>query len=177
MRWLRLLLMCACVAAGHPASADAPAPRKDASRPELAARRTGRMPARFDVTPADAAKPPAHIVVTIPRERLRLVMAGASADVPVEGPVGDVVVTPPPDRLRHYAAAAALTLAVLSLPLLAGRIRRGRALALAVLALLVGVAFVRADIAAPPGGPQTVEVIVVPGNGPVQVQLAYPPRR
>ena len=104
-------------------------------------------------------------------------MAGTTAGSLGDPAVADIVVTDRPDTTRQYVAAAVLTLAVLSLPLLAGRLRRGRALVVALMVLLAGVALVRADIAAPSGGPQTVEVVIVPGNGPVQVQLSYPQAR
>lgn len=107
-------------------------------------------------------------------------MAGTVVEGPFEPP-RDEVAEDASSRVRQIVAAAALTLAVLSLPLLAGRLRRGRVVVVALLVVLTGAAFVYADIVAPrqaPGGrlPQTVEVIVVPGSGPVKVRLVYPQR-
>jgi len=135
------------------------------------------MPARISVTPNGAATVPTHVIVTIPREALNSVLSGprAGAEVlPLEPPNDG----PPANRMRHIAAGVLLALAVLSLPLIAGR-RRGGMAAAVLVALAAGAALVRADIAAPrlKGPlPQTVEVVIVPGSGPIQVQLSYPPR-
>ncbi len=107
-------------------------------------------------------------------------MAGATSEGPIDPPQ-DELAGDASTRVRQIVAAAALTLAVLSLPLLAGRLRRGRVVVVALLVVLTGAVFVYADIVAPrrtPGDrlPQTVEVIVVPGSGPVKVRLAYPQR-
>lgn len=147
------------------------------------------MPARIDVAPAGAAHSPTHVVLTISRDALRQVMAGPGA----AGQVGFVDEEPPDgssDRLRHGVAAVALALAILSVPFLVGGRRRRAAAAAGVLAVLAGVTLVRADIAAPrprpnknvvpvpspPGGPQTVEVVIVGGKSPVHVQLTYASR-
>ncbi len=84
-------------------------------------------------------------------------------------------------------AAGLLALAVLTVPFLLRGRRRGRAAAAVGLAVLAGVTLIAADIAAPrpqpgaapvrpPGGAQTVEVVIVPGKGPVQVQVQYAAR-
>ena len=146
------------------------------------------MPARIAVAPPAAAPAPNHVVITIPRDVLRQVMEAPRAGGVIP-PSGEREPSVPADRFRHLAAAALLALAVLSLPLVAGLRRRGRAAALVVVSALAGAALVRADIAAPrpgpatpapaltqPGGAQTVEVIIVAGKGPVQVQLMHLPR-
>jgi hypothetical protein len=194
MRLLPVALLLLCVSAPVPVLADALAPpRPRGTNPSQLEpeppRRTGRVPARIAVAPPAAAPAPPHVIITIPRDVLRDVMATPRAGAGIapfddDGAGGS-------DRLRHLVAAGLLTLAVLSLPLLLGMRRRGRAAALVVVAVLAGVALVRADIAAPgprpsrplpaptpaqTAGPQTVEVIIVSGKGPVQVQLMYPPR-
>jgi hypothetical protein len=147
------------------------------------------MPARIDVSPVGAAAAPTHLVITIPRDALRGVLSTAGSNGPLT-PLADSRGDRPADRLRHVMAAGLLALALLTVPLvLLGR-RRGRAAAAVSLALLGGVTLIAADIAAPrprpdprgavpvrpPGGAQTVEVVIVPGTGPVQVQLTYAPR-
>lgn len=190
MRVLTLVLLL-CQLSPIPVRADALAPPRpgQGTNSDVAPRRTGRMPARIDVSPVGAAAAPTHLVITIPRDALRAVMAtpgSAGQGVPFDDsqPVG------PSDRLRHVMAAGFLALAVLAVPLvLLGR-RRGRAAAAMALAVLAGVTLIAADIAAPrpqqerrsvppvrpPGGAQTVEVVIVPGAGPVQVQLTYAAR-
>jgi hypothetical protein len=194
MRLHAVVLFLLCVSAPTPVSADALAPtRPRGATPSPAdndpPRRTGRVPARIAVAPPAAAPAPNHVVITIPRDVLRQVMEAPRAGaVVVPGGEYDEP-TVPADRFRHLAAAGLLALAVLSLPLVVGLKRRGRAAALVVVAALAGAALVRADIAAPrprpatpapaptqPGGAQTVEVIIVAGKGPVQVQLMHLPR-
>jgi hypothetical protein len=141
-----------------------------------ATRRTGRLPARMTVTPAGAATAPTHVIVTIPREALNGVLSGPRSGaqvLPIEQPGDDA----PSDRLRHIGAGVLLALAVLSLPLILGK-RRGGIAAASIVAAIAGATLVRADIAAPRNGPvpQTVEVVIVPGSGPIQLQLTYPPR-
>jgi hypothetical protein len=162
-----------------PVHADAPAvPRRSTpGQPDIqSTRRTGRLPARMTVTPAGAATVPTHVIVTIPREALNGVLSGPRSGaqvLPLEQPGDDA----PSDRVRHIGAGVLLALAVLSLPLLVGK-RRGGIAAAVIVATVAGAALVRADIAAPRHGPvpQTVEVVIVPGSGPIQVQLTYPPR-
>lgn len=194
MRLLPVALLLLCVSAPVPVLADALAPSgprgTHPSGPDVAPRRTGRVPARIAVAPPGSASAPTHVVITIPWEVLRDVMATPRAGAPL-APFDDDGSNDRSERLRHLLAAGLLTLAVLSLPLLIGMRRRGRAAALVVVAVLTGVALVRADVVAPrpstertpptpapaqPGGPQTVEVIIISGKGPVQVQLSYPPR-
>ncbi len=183
---MTLLLICQLVPL--PVRADALAPPRpgQGTSSDVAPRRTGRMPARIDVSPPGAAATPTHVVITIPRDALRGVMStpGATGQL---APFEDSPSEPPSDRLRHVLAAGLLALAVLSVPLvLVGR-RRGRAAAAVGLAVLAGVTLIAADIAAPrpqaggapvrpPGSAQTVEVVVVPGKGPVQVRLTYAAR-
>ena len=179
MRQFLLVLALLCVPVTVPVHADAPAvPRRSTpGQPDVqSTRRTGRLPARMTVTPAGAAVAPAHVTVTIPREALNGVLSGPRSGaqaLPFEQPSHDA----PSDRLRHIAAAVLLALAVLSLPLLVGR-KRGGIVAAVIVATVAAAALVRADIAAPRNGPipQTVEVVIVPGSGPIQVQLNYPSR-
>lgn len=184
---LSLLLVLLCALGAAPVRADAPARPGDA--PPVG-RRTGRMPARIEVVPPGSGTAPTHLVITIPRERLRGVL-----DAP--GTVGrldeaDALPDAPRPRVfRHVVAAGFLALAVLSVPFVwGGRWRGGTTAAGVVAALaLAGAALIAADIAAPrprprpgqapaptpaPGGtPQTVEVIIVPGAGPLRVQVTY----
>ena len=179
MRQFLLVLALLYVPVAVPVHADAPAvPRRSTpGQPDVQnTRRTGRMPARIAVTPAGAATAPAHVIVTIPREALNGVLSGprsGAQGLPFDQPNDGA----PSDRLRHIGAAVLLALAVLSLPLLVGR-KRGGVAAAVIVATVAGAALVRADIAAPRNGPipQTVEVVIVPGSGPIQVQLSYPPR-
>jgi hypothetical protein len=138
------------------------------------------MPAIIQVAPPGNATP-THMVITIPRDRLTAVLGAATAvgqAAPVDAPPGDV--------LRHVLGAAFLSLAVLSVPWLWSRRLRRSAVVALLLTLTAGAALVRADIAvprprptppapgpAPPRTPQTVDVVIVPGAGPVQVQVTY----
>ena len=152
------------------------------------------MPARIVVTPAGAAQAPTNVVITIPRDVLRQIMASPAVAGRLKA-LEDEATDRPSDRLRHVLAASVLALAVLSMPFLLGGRRRGGATAVALLAVLAGVTLVRADVPAvrprgengrtatapvpvpvPPGGPQTAEVVIVSGNGPIQVQLSYAAR-
>ncbi len=77
MRALTLALLLLCQLAPIPVRADALAPPRpgQGTNSDVAPRRTGRMPARIDVSPAGAAAAPTHLVITIPRDALRAVMA------------------------------------------------------------------------------------------------------
>lgn len=191
---LTLLLVLTCVLGAAPVRADAPAPRprdKGASpaTDPSSIRRTGRVPAVIEVTPRGSTTP-THMVVTIPRDRLKGVVTPLTA-----GGVGPVANAPDdqPGVTRNVVAAGFLALAILSVPVLwGGRRRRGAAAVAVVLALAAATTLVRADIAAPRprppppapassstpatsqgGTPQTVEVVLVPGSGPIHVQVTY----
>ena len=125
------------------------------------------------MTPSGAAAAPAHVIVTIPRAALNGVLSGPRAGAQVL-PLDQPADPPPANRVRHIAAGVLLALAVLSLPLIAGR-RRGGVAAVVLVVLAAGTVLLRADIAAPRNSnAQTVEVVIVPGSGPIQVQLSYP---
>ena len=187
-----LLLVLSCVLGTAPARADAPArqPGGKSTSPATdpsSIRRTGRLPAVIEVTPRGSAAP-THLVVTIPRDRLKGVVTPVTTGT--TAPVADAP-DHPSGVIRNILAAGFLALAILSVPVFwGGRRRRGAAIVALVLALAGATALLRADIAAPRprpsaptsttapatsqgGTPQTVEVVIVPGAGPIHVQVTY----
>ena len=139
------------------------------------------MPARIAIVPATAAPAPTHVVVTIPREILKSVLAGSVAS---SGPsshatsnAGGAAMSRPSSPLRHVVAAIALVTALLTVPLV--RARRWRFVAgVAAIGVLATGLLARANIQAPappprPAGPQTVEIVLIDGGGPVQVELRH----
>lgn len=180
MRRLLLVMALLSLPLAVPVHADVAAvPRRSVpGQPDVQnMRRTGRLPARMSVAPAGAATAPTHVIVTIPREALNGVLSGSRSGAEVL-PGEQTVGGGPSERLRHIGAGVLLALAVLTLPLLLGKRRPGVAAAV-IAATVAGAALVRADLAPPRTGPvpQTVEVVIVPGSGPIQVQLNYPPRQ
>ncbi|BCS32322.1 hypothetical protein TBR22_A15320 [Luteitalea sp. TBR-22] len=158
------------------AAADiAPSPR---DTPAPAERRTGRVPATVTVTPS-SAQAPTHMVITVPREVLRQVMAGSPTAGTLEVAPADDAGPAGGPRARHVVGAVALALAIATLPLV-WRGRRRTVVAVALLgAALAGGVLLGADRA--DAGflqrptPKTVEFVIVPGRGPVRVAVTYAP--